>query len=87
MAVGVPLSCDAVRAVELKLGGSLSLRAIARATGLGKTSVQRIAEGQRQHLRGQRCPGCGGLPLVLPCKACATRAALEAPQDTITEAA
>lgn len=69
------LAADQIEEVRTLLAaGELTLAQIARATGLGRTTVARISSGTPRRVPPQRCRGCGGLVEIWPCPKCAADA-------------
>ncbi len=56
-------------------GQGLSLREVARRTGVSRCTVERlkkIAPGSKPIVGAQRCPTCGAM-VMMPCLACSLR--------------
>jgi hypothetical protein len=77
------LSEDLVDEIQRMLAAGHSRREVIRITGASRTTVDRIADGQRstepsslyRRITPKRCPDCGGM-VYPPCKLCGTRTKL-----------
>lgn len=72
------IDCAKVAAIKRQLAAGVPKAEIARRLGVDRYTVLRVSNGShvsaRQHrVPARRCPGCGGIPKVVPCLLCAAR--------------